>query len=276
VRPEDVGLPAGRRRVNGLRREELASLAGVSASYYTRLEQGHGGHASASVLDAVARVLGLDDDERAHLRRLAGPAPRAVAAPGAEEVRPGLRSLVHAMGVPAAVLGRSTDMLAWNRLAHAVFAAHVPFEAPEAAATRPNWARMLFLDARSRELFVDWPGTARDLVGRLRVTASRHPRDARLAAHVDGLRAESAEFDRLWCAHPVQEAARGTARLRHPLVGELVLFDEVLRAPGADDQLLVTFHAEPGSPSEAALRRLAEISPHSTHPARTSHKARRG
>jgi transcriptional regulator with XRE-family HTH domain len=260
VRPEDVGLVGhGRRRVAGLRREELAGLAGVSPSYYTRIEQGQVA-ASPAVLDALARALALDDDERAHLQRLsrrgAGPDPGG----DVERLRPGLRGLVRALDpVPAGVLGRRMDLLAWNPLCHALFAPHLPFRAPERAVSRPNWARLLFGDPRCRELFVAWEENAVDLVGRLRASAGRHRGDAELAALVRELRALSPEFERYWVEHPVQERPLGTARLRHPLVGRLELRDEVLRSPEDPDQLLVTFHADPGSPSERALHRLRAL-----------------
>jgi hypothetical protein len=159
--------------------------------------------------------------------------------------------------VPAAVLGRRMDLLAWNALGNGLFAPHVPLEAPDDPATRPNWARLLFLDPRCRAVFLDWPGTARDLVGRLRASASRHPHDPVIAELVGNLSAASPEFDRMWLAHPVFERPLGTARLCHPEVGELELRDEVLRSTEEPDQLLITFHAEPGTAGERALQTLA-------------------
>ncbi|WP_219414466.1 MmyB family transcriptional regulator [Pseudonocardia nigra] len=244
----DVLLPAG---------VDLVVLNTAPLELAGRIEQGQGGQASASVLEAIARVLHLDDGERAHLHRLAGSTPPSSVSDRPERLRPGLRALVHALGVPAAVLGRTTDVLTWNGPAHAVFAGHLPVAAPDVDATRPNWARLLFLDPRYRDLFADWPGTVRDIVGRLRVTAAEHPRDGGLAALVRDLREASPVFGRLWAAHPVQEVSRGAVRLCHPELGELELYDEVLRSPADADQLVVTFHAAPGSRSEMALRRLA-------------------
>jgi transcriptional regulator with XRE-family HTH domain len=265
VSPEDAGLPVrGPRRVPGLRREELAALAGVSVSYYTRIEQGQAGLPSSGVLDALATALRLGADERAHLHRLTT-RPSPTAAPEVETVRAGLAGIVHGLRkVPAGVLGRRMDVLAWNPLAHALFAPHIPFAAPEDPRTRPNWAWLLFCDPRCRETFVDWPRTLRDLAGRLGAATSQHPRDEDLRALIDQLHARSPEFAGLWTQHPVAEEALGSARLRHPDVGELQVRDEVLRSTEDADQLLVTFHSVPGSGTEHLLARLeAQLEPSS-------------
>ena len=179
LRPEDAGLPAygGRRRVPGLRREELAQLAGVSVGYYTRLEQGQSPNASDAVLDAVARVLRLDDTERAHLYALARPLPRLRRpADRPERVRPEVRVMIESFGdVPALVIGRFLDVLAWNRMAHALVAGHLDRNAPDHSADRPNAARMVFLDPHARELYGDWPHKARSTVADLRLIAGRYP-----------------------------------------------------------------------------------------------------
>jgi transcriptional regulator with XRE-family HTH domain len=248
--PADVGLDdfGERRRVPGLRREELARLAGVSVGYYTRLEQGLGRHASASVLDALATALHLDDDERAHLHVLARPAPKAPSRP--ERVHPRLRHMVDAIGAPAVVLGRYTAVLAWNRLGHALLAPHLD------VTDRPDWARLVFLDPRVRALFADWRRKARDTVADLRVIAARRPGDAVLAGLIGELTEQSPEFAALWAEHPVQGCAHHTRDYHHPAVGALTLTDDLLTLPDDDGQRLAVFYAEPGSPSAAALARL--------------------
>jgi transcriptional regulator with XRE-family HTH domain len=167
-----------RRRVPGLRREELALLAGVSASYYSRLEQGQAPHASPEVLDALARALGLDDAERLHLHRLATVTRRTSAGrrPAPERVTPAVRQLLAAIGdVPALVLGRRGDVLAWNRAGHALFAGHLDPDAPDHPRQRPTMARLVFLDPHTRDLYADWPAKARAVVATLREASGRHP-----------------------------------------------------------------------------------------------------
>ncbi|WP_308102937.1 MULTISPECIES: helix-turn-helix domain-containing protein [unclassified Nocardia] len=167
LQPADVGLVSygARRRVPGLRREELAQLAGVSVAYYTSLEQGQARNASAEVLDALERALRLDVDERAHLHDLAAAAPRRRPVAVTESVSPQLRQLLEAMdGVPAIVYGRHLDVLAWNGLGEALIGAGLPPDAPEP----PNHIRMLFLDDRYRNLFVHWEAETRPAVAFLR------------------------------------------------------------------------------------------------------------
>ncbi|PZT68705.1 transcriptional regulator [Streptomyces sp. SW4] len=256
LKPEDVGLPSfGRhRRVPGLRREELAQLAGVSVAYYTRLEQGNGRNVSAEVLDAIARALRLTDAEHAHLLHLAKPKQhRKKPAVRTQQVRPALRQLLDSIDtVPAYVAGRRSDVLAWNRMAAALFGDWGRLPAQER-----NWARQVFLNPRSRELFVEWDQKASDMVSYLRMDAGCHPDDPRLAALVGELSVKSEEFRRLWAAHDVKEKSHGVKRLRHPLVGELTLSFETFRLVDDADQSLVTYHAEPGSASAEALRLLA-------------------
>ncbi|MGC0313002.1 helix-turn-helix transcriptional regulator [Kitasatospora acidiphila] len=256
IRPEDVGLPSyGRRRVPGLRREEVAQLAGVSADYYVRLEQGRGPSVSDAVLDAVARVLGLNGVEREHLGLLARPPRDGVrpAAPGGEAgVRPGVRLLLDRMTeVPAFVLGRRMDVIAWNALGDAVngFAALPPGER--------NQAWQAFRNPRARELYPQWPTVAEETVSYLRLDAGRHPDDPRLAELVDELCEHSPEFRRLWADHEVREKSWGRKLLRHPLVGELDFGYETLALPGETEQRLVAYTAEPGSPTAQRLALLA-------------------
>ncbi|CAM5269143.1 Transcriptional regulator OS=Streptomyces antimycoticus OX=68175 GN=SANT12839_065160 PE=4 SV=1 [Streptomyces antimycoticus] len=231
----------------------------MSVAYYTRLEQGQSTGASDGVLDAIARALRLSPDERAHLSNLARP-PRAARrpAPRAGSARPATRRLIAAMdGVPAVVLDRRFDVLAWNPLGHALIAGHLPADAPERPAARPNTQRMLFLDPHTRELYPDWPGEARRAVSSLRVAAGAHPDDRRLAELVGELSMKCAEFAALWSRHPVRRCAFGTKSFHHPLVGPLELDFEMTRLPDSGGHGLLMYGAEPGSPSEAALRLLA-------------------
>ncbi|MFJ7075111.1 helix-turn-helix domain-containing protein [Streptomyces sp. NPDC098781] len=256
LKPEDVGLPDfGRhRRVPGLRREELAQLAGVSVAYYTRLEQGNGRNVSAEVLDAIARALRLTDAEHAHLMHLAKPKQhKKKQAARMEHVRPVLRQLLDSIdSVPAYISGRRSDILAWNPMAAAVFG-----DWAELPARDRNWARLVFLRPEYRELFVEWDQKASDMVAFLRMDAGCHPDDPRLSALVGELSVKSEEFRRLWATHDVKEKSYGVKRLRHPLVGELTLNFESFQLTDGTDQVLITYHAEPGSPSAEALRLLA-------------------
>ncbi|MCS0606252.1 helix-turn-helix transcriptional regulator [Streptomyces sp. LP11] len=256
LKPEDVGLPDfGRhRRVPGLRREELAQLAGVSVAYYTRLEQGNGRNVSAEVLDAIARALRLTDAEHAHLTHLAKPTSHKKKPPARrQQVRPSLCRLLDRLeGVPAYVVGRRSEILAWNRMAAAVFG-----DWAELPAEERNWARLVFLRPDYRELFVDWEQKAIDIVCALRMDAGCWPDDPRLSALVGELSVKSEEFRRLWATHDVKEKSHGVKRLHHPLVGELSLDFESFRLADDADQALLTYHAEPGSVSAESLRLLA-------------------
>ncbi|MGW4721900.1 helix-turn-helix domain-containing protein [Streptomyces sp. S1] len=260
LKPQDVGLPEfGRhRRVPGLRREELAQLAGVSVAYYTRLEQGNGRNVSMEVLDSIARALRLSDSERAHLTHLAKPTVKkrqraAISRP--QQVRPGISYLLESMdGVPAVVLGRRLDLLAWNRMARALLGDFTAWEPHER-----NMARMVFLDPNARSLYLDWECKATEVVSVLRLYAGCYPDDPLLLALVGELSVRSEEFRSLWAAHTVADKGHGTKRMRHPLVGEMTLSYETLKVSGDDpDLVLVTYHAEPGTPSAEALRLLAQ------------------
>ncbi|MER5817709.1 helix-turn-helix domain-containing protein [Streptomyces californicus] len=257
LQPQDVGLPEfGRhRRVPGLRREELAQLAGVSVAYYTRLEQGNGRNVSAEVLDAIARALRLTDAEHAHLTHLARPArhKKKRRPPRAQRVRTGLLYLLESMeGVPAYVTGARSDILAWNPMAAAVFGDWGALPPGER-----NWARLVFLSPAYRDLFVNWDSKASDMVSYLRLYAGCHPDDPELSALVGELSVKSEEFRRLWATHNVKEKGHGTKLVRHPLAGDLTLSYETLNLPDDEEQHLVTYHAEPGSASAEGLRLLA-------------------
>ncbi|MET7650742.1 MULTISPECIES: helix-turn-helix transcriptional regulator [unclassified Streptomyces] len=255
LKPEDVGLPDfGRhRRVPGLRREELAQLAGVSVAYYTRLEQGNGRNVSAEVLDSIARALRLSDAEHAHLTHLAKPKHKKKQSGRPQQVRSALLQLLDTMdSVPAYLVGRRSEILGWNRMAAAVFG-----DWAELPVAERNWARLVFLRPDYRDLFVDWEQKAIDIVCVLRMDAGCYPDDPRLSALVGELSVKSEDFRRLWATHDVKEKSHGVKQLRHPLVGELSLHFEGFRLAGDGEQSLVTYHAEPGSTSAEALRLLA-------------------
>jgi transcriptional regulator with XRE-family HTH domain len=251
VSPQDVGIePFGRRRVAGLRREELALLAGVSADYYVRLEQGRDRHPSEQVLDALARVLALDDVETAHLHELVRPASRKRRPrPRRETVRPGLVALIDSWTqTPAFVLGRCMDVLALNAMALAVY---------PALAHERNMVRLVFLHPGARELHPAWDEVARDSVATLRGSAD--PGDPRLAELVGELSVASPHFSRLWARHDVREKTHGSKCINHPQVGELTLHFEAFADRAAPGQVLVVYHAAPGSDSERALALLATL-----------------
>ena len=256
LKPEDVGLPDfGRhRRVPGLRREELAQLAGVSVAYYTRLEQGNGQNVSAEVLDAIARALRLTGAEHAHLTHLAKPKQhKKKPSARAQVVRGTLRQLLDTLdGVPAYIAGRRTDILAWNAMAASLFG-----DWDELPPQDRNWARLVFLRPEYHDLFTDWEQKAIDIVCHLRMDAGCYPEDPRLSALVGELSVKSEEFRRLWATHDVKEKSYGVKRIQHPLVGELTLNYESFRLPDDSDQSLIVYNAEPGSPSAQAMRLLA-------------------
>lgn len=250
-----MGLPDfGRhRRVPGLRREELAQLAGVSVAYYTRLEQGNGRNVSAEVLDSIARALRLTDAEHAHLTHLAKPKHKKKQTARPQQARVSLRQLLTTMdSVPAYIVGRRSEILAWNRMAAAVFG-----DWAELPAAERNWARLVFLHPAYRDLFVDWEQKAIDIVCALRMDAGCYPDDPRLSALVGELSVKSEDFRRLWATHDVKEKSHGVKRMRHPLVGELSLNFEGFRLLDDGEQTMVTYHAEPDSASAEGLRLLA-------------------
>ncbi|WP_079124718.1 helix-turn-helix transcriptional regulator [Streptomyces lushanensis] len=255
ITPEQAGLSpqGGTRRVPGLRREEVARLAGVSVDYYVRLERGRTASVSENVLDAVARALRLDDTERGHLLAVARRtrAHRTPTAP--QRVRPGLYRVLETVGdAPAMVLGRRMDVLAANRLARALF---TDFEAlPH---RERNMVRFIFLDEAARELYIDWESSARGSVAALHLYAGRHPDDPLLAELIGELSLRDEDFRRWWADHDVLRRTHGTKRYHHPVVGDLDLEYEAL-TPAADPEQTLGLHtAEPGSPSERALRLLA-------------------
>ncbi|QLE75401.1 helix-turn-helix domain-containing protein [Streptomyces rectiverticillatus] len=256
LQPEEVGLTpyGGRRRVPGLRREELAQLAGVSVAYYTRLEQGRGQNVSTSVLEAIADALRLTRAERDHLTRLVHPCVTKTRRPARpQRVRPSVQHLIDTMdNTPAYVIGRRLDIIAWNRLACALLG---DFETMPAG--QRNMAWQIFLEPATRELYTEWDRKAEDVVAFLRLDAGRCPDDPGLAALVGELSVKSPEFRSLWATHNVQDKGFGVKALHHPVVGPLTLSYETLVLPADQSQQLITYHAEPGSPSAESLRILA-------------------
>ncbi|MDH2413582.1 helix-turn-helix transcriptional regulator [Nocardioides sp. CER19] len=255
ISPDDAGLISyGARRVPGLRREELAMLAGVSPTYYTRLEQADQHNASDSVIDALARALRLSPEEHAHLRRLARPVVDP-SRPPAEQARPSARALVHASPGPALIVDHSNDILAWNHLGHRLLAPDLPAEAPDRSADRPNQARMLFLEPGGSELYVDPDAMARAMVGFLRYSSGLFPDDRKLSLLVGELVQRSTWFASLWAEHPVFDCGYGVKSFRHPLVGRLDLSYEAL-VLAETTQRMVLYTAEPGSSSADGLELL--------------------
>jgi transcriptional regulator with XRE-family HTH domain len=273
VHPDQIGLATygERRRVPGLRREELAQLAGVSASYYTRLEQGVSLNASSEILDAIARALGLDAAETVHLHALADTGKRrtVVRRPPLERASAATGALLAALGqTPTIVTGRRSDVLAWNPMGHALFAGHLDPAAPARPKDRPNMARLVFLDAHTRELYADWPSKAKAVVGNLRLTVGQHSDDPLLAGLIGELTMKSAEFATMWADHRIQPCAIADYEMRHPVVGTLTLSQQTLQSP-AEGQNIVVATASPGSPAQTALALLAQATTPAT-PASTT------
>ncbi|GLY50344.1 helix-turn-helix transcriptional regulator [Lentzea sp. NBRC 102530] len=270
LRPEQVGLATygERRRVPGLRREEVASLAGVSASYYVRLEQGQALHASQEVVDALARALQLDAGEHAHLWELARPRKRTAAPKQpVERVSPDTAELIGTFEhVPAILLGRRGDVLAWNALGHALFAGHLDPLSPGRPADRPNMTRLVFLDAHTRELYPNWTVKAHAVVSNLRAVAGKYPDDQELSALVGELATRSPEFARMWANHHVRPCDSTTHRMHHPVAGPLVVNQQTLRIPQAPDQTLTVVTTPPGSDDQAAIALLAQVVSVKEHP----------
>jgi transcriptional regulator with XRE-family HTH domain len=263
VRPEDVGMPdGGRRRVPGLRREEVAMLAGVSADYYVRLEQGRDQHPSQQVLDALARALQLDDDAAAHLRRLASPPTRRRRkSPRPEKVPAGILQLINSWSqTPAYVQGRYMDVLAVNPLATALAPYYVEGE---------NIVRAAFLDRRVRDMYGDWERVTQSTVAGLRALVGPDVDDPRLNELVGELSVRSERFRQLWARHDVRPKRSGTTRIDHPLVGPLELSYEKLPIPDTDRLMLIVYHAAPGSPSAQGLALLASAAAGEREPVRS-------
>ncbi|MFI8895071.1 helix-turn-helix transcriptional regulator [Streptomyces paradoxus] len=270
VTPAEIGLLTygTSRRVPGLRREELAQLAGVSAGYYTRLEQGQAGAVSEQVLDALARVLRLDRVETVHLHNLARQSVRpGLSEPPREEPHSRVLTLLESLGeaTPAVVLGRRGDVLAWNRTGHALVAEHIPFEAPRHPRERPSIPRMFFLDPHTRDMHRNWQALAAVHAAYLRLTAGRHPTDTRLAALIGELHMNSPDFGALWATGDVSDCTTGAMHLQHPTVGPVSVDYHVWLQPDSPDHR-VEIYTPNDATSADALRVLNEQSGRSEEP----------
>lgn len=251
VQPQDVGIRSGGiRRVAGLRREEVAMLAGISSDYYLRLEQGRDRHPSVQVLEALAQVLQLDELATNYLVGLSQERPRKVARRVREVVPTGIRMLLDVLQQPAFVEGRYLDVLASNSLA---------------VALSPNFAvggnriRDFFLDERERHLYVEWEHAAAGIVAGFRALVGNETSDPRFVQLVGELSLASEPFRRLWARHDVQLRGGGPTLLHHPEVGDLTLRREKLSIGGTDGQLLVIYHAEPASDTAGLLSVLGSL-----------------
>jgi transcriptional regulator with XRE-family HTH domain len=252
VNPADAGLRVtGVRRTPGLRREEVATLAGISADYYLRLEQGRDRNPSPQVLDALARVFGLDATATAYLRSLSTARPSPARRPRREVVPTGIRQLLDVLGLPAFVENRMFDVLAANRLATAL-----------SPAIRPgaNRLRSIFLDEAEQDLNPDWQHAVGGMVASFRSSIGAAADDPRVAQLVGELSLASEEFRTLWARHDVKPLSGAPTRLQHPLVGPLELRREKLPIGDTDGQLLVIYHAEPGSETARSLALLGSLS----------------
>jgi transcriptional regulator with XRE-family HTH domain len=249
VDPEMVGLePGERRRVEGLRREELARLAHVSVDYLIRLEQGRVERPSPAIVDALARSLLLDDAERRHLFRLAAASEPASGHGDGTAVRPGIALLIRTLEpVPAVLLSRRLDLLSWNPTAEALLG---PFSEER------NYARLVFFDPAQRSLHADWEESAHQTVALLRYASARHPDDARLRDLVEQLRAADLRVAEWWDAHDVAQKRHGAKRYLHPAVGSLMLHYEALPLSDEGDQILTIYTVEPGTPDAQRLAAL--------------------
>ena len=258
ITPERAGLPAysGRRRVSGLRREEVALLAGISVDYYTRLERGDLKGVSDSVLDAIASALHLDEPERAHLNNLAQVAnssQRVRRRPRQDGLRPTVQRILDAMtGAPAYVRNGRRDILAANGLGYGLYS-----ELYLDPARPVNVARFVFLAPQAHTFFIDWPTAANDIVAALRTEAGKNPHDRGLSDLVGELSTRSEEFATRWASQNVRFHRSGLKDIHHPIVGDLHLSFEVMDLPADPGLSLVIYSAEPGSASQDALYLLA-------------------
>ncbi len=264
VTPEAAGLSArARRRVAGLRRDEVALLAGISVEYYTRLERGNVGGVSTEVLDAVADALQLDPDERAHLTNLV----RAVRPTGAhrrsapQRIRPGIQQVLDAIDAPAIVRNGRLDVLATNRLGRAMYAPMF-----DSDITPVNFARYAFLDPDAPTFLSDWDTACANCVGLLHAEAGRDMHSRELIDLIGQLSTRSEQFRVLWARHDVRMHHRGPKRLHHPLVGDLEVLQESFTLPGEPSLTMAVYTPEPASPSHDAIRLLASwVAPDGHH-----------
>ncbi|WP_111604066.1 helix-turn-helix transcriptional regulator [Streptomyces sp. Amel2xB2] len=260
ITPEQAGvIGGGRRRVPGLRREEVALLAGMSVDYYARMERGDLSGVSPEVLDALAGALRLDDAETDHLHDLARAAnprpPRRRTRRTDQDVRPGLQRFLDAVtGAPMWVRDRRMNVIAANSLGRALYAPLL-----EDAAGQGNTARFTFLSPAARTFFPDWEQGADDIVATLRTYAGQHPRDKSLTDLIGELVTRSDEFRRRWSAHNVRHHRTGIKRIHHPTVGDLELVYEAMDLPSDPEWFMFAYTAEPGSPTEERLKLLGSL-----------------
>jgi transcriptional regulator with XRE-family HTH domain len=267
ITPEQAGLPVfgANRRVTGLRREEVALLAGISVEYYIRLERGAVGGVSDGVLDGLVHALQLDEAERDHLYRLvrtaSTPASRATRrTPARRRVRPAIQRILDQMPMPAYLRNGRFDVLAANDLGRALYSPMYEHAAVHTPGETPNSARYVFLDPAASEFFVDFDQVADDCVAFLRAEAGRDPYNKDLSSLVGELSTRSEDFRRRWAAHDVRYHRTGRKRLHHPLVGDLELDYEAFELAGDPGQRINVYTAAPDSPSAAALTMLASWS----------------
>jgi transcriptional regulator with XRE-family HTH domain len=266
ITPERAGLPlfGTNRRVAGLRREEVAMLAGVSTDYYTRLERGNLTGVSESVLEALASALQLDESERAHLfdlARAANTGGRQRRTAPKQSVREGVQRILNTLGAPAYVRNSRLDILGVNRLGRALLTDLYPDNTADAGATsRPNLGRYMFLDPRSRDFYIEWAAVAKDVVSALRIEAGRNPYDRGLTDLVGELSTRSEEFRTWWASHNVRLHRTSTKQMHHPVVGDLELTGEALDLPADTGLTIITYTVEPDTASEQALTFLASWS----------------
>jgi transcriptional regulator with XRE-family HTH domain len=258
IKPEDVGLPnGGRRRTPGLRREEVAQLAGVGATWYTWLEQGRDVRASMEVLEAIARALRLTPAERTHLILLGRGEEAPPCAPPREKVSPSLRRLIEHLGPsPALVLGRRWDYLAWNRAACALFG---DLDSIPPSARNHLW--LVFMDPARRELFPDWEKGARLAVAKFRADSASHIGDPSFEELIQALRQRSSEFCKMWKRHEVARSGEGRKELHHPLVGTLIFEHAVFHPAEVPEQRLILYTPMPEHDTPEKLDELLEREP---------------
>lgn len=258
ITPEQAGILAGsRRRVKGLRREEVAMMAGVSVEYYARMERGDLRGVSVAVLDGIARALHLDEAETDHLHALAAattPQPaRRRKRPTKQPFRPSLQRFIDAIAMPVWVRDRRMDLVAANAHGRALYAPLL-----DDPASHGNTARFTFLSPAARVFFPDWEQGACDVVASLRTYAGQNPRDKRLTDLI-GLVTRSDDFRQRWAAHDVRHHRRGIKRMHHPAVGDLELVYEAMTFPANPEWFMFGYTAEPGTPSEERLKLLGSV-----------------
>ena len=258
ITPEQAGiLPGGRRRVPGLRREEVAMLAGVSVEYYARMERGDLRGVSDEVLDSLARTLRLDEAETDHLHSLAeaaGPQPARRRKKAEQPFRPSLQRFIDAIAMPVWVRDRRMDFVAGNAMGRALYAPLL-----EDPSSQGNTARFVFFSPASRNFFPDWEESATNIVASLRTYAGQNPRDKRLTDLIGELVTRSDDFRLRWAAHDVRHHRTGIKRIHHPEVGDLELVYEAMDFPANPEWFMFGYTAEPGTPSEDRLKLLGSL-----------------